>query len=35
MKRILLVEDNEANIYLMEFLLKKNGFDVTALFMEL
>ncbi len=30
MKRILLVEDNEANIYLMEFLLSKNGFDVTV-----
>lgn len=30
MKKILLVEDNEANIYLMEFLLSKNGFDVTV-----
>lgn len=30
MKKVLLVEDNEANIYLMEFLLKKNGFDVTV-----
>lgn len=30
MKRVLVVEDNEANIYLMEFLLKKNGFYVTV-----
>lgn len=30
MKKILVVEDNEANIYLMEFILKKNGFDVTV-----
>lgn len=30
MKKVLLVEDNEANIYLMEFLLSKNGFDVTV-----
>jgi len=27
-KKILLIEDNEQNIYLMKFLLKKNGYSV-------
>jgi CheY-like chemotaxis protein len=28
MKKILVVEDNEANRYMLSFLLKKNGFEV-------
>ncbi len=28
MKRILVVEDNEANMYLTSFILKKNGYEV-------
>jgi len=28
MKRVLVIEDNEANMYLMEFMLKKNNFEV-------
>jgi two-component system cell cycle response regulator DivK len=28
MKRILVVEDNETNMYLISFLLKKNGYEV-------
>src|SRR4030042_327900 len=28
MKRILVVEDNEANIYLIVFILRKNGYEV-------
>lgn len=28
MSHILVIEDNEQNIYLMRFLLEKNGFDV-------
>jgi len=28
MKRILIVEDNEKNMYLISFLLKKNGYEV-------
>ena len=28
MKRILVIEDNEANLYLMRFLLEKNGYAV-------
>ncbi len=27
---ILIIEDNEQNLYLMRFLLEKNGFSVTA-----
>ncbi len=30
MLRILLIEDNEQNRYLMEYLLRKNGFDVVS-----
>ena len=29
MKRILVVEDNETNIYLISFILRKNGYEVT------
>ena len=29
MKRILVVEDNEANMYLIRFILRKNGYEVT------
>jgi len=29
-KRILVVEDNEQNLYLATFLLKKNGYEVIA-----
>ena len=28
MKRILVIEDNETNIYLIGFILKKNGYEV-------
>lgn len=28
MKRILVIEDNETNIYLVGFILRKNGFEV-------
>jgi len=28
MKRVLVVEDNETNLYLIRFILKKNGFEV-------
>jgi len=28
MKKILVVEDNETNMYLISFMLKKNGFEV-------
>ncbi|MCX6006928.1 MAG: response regulator [Chloroflexi bacterium] len=28
MKKVLVVEDNESNLYLMRFLLEKNGFQV-------
>ncbi|HER23699.1 MAG TPA: response regulator, partial [Candidatus Atribacteria bacterium] len=28
MKRILIIEDNETNIYLISFILKKNGYEV-------
>lgn len=28
MKRVLVVEDNENNMYLIGFILKKNGYDV-------
>lgn len=28
MKRILVVEDNETNLYLIRFILEKNGFEV-------
>ena len=28
MKRILIIEDNESNIYLISFILKKHGYDV-------
>ena len=28
MKRILVVEDNEKNMYLISFILKKNGYEV-------
>jgi two-component system cell cycle response regulator DivK len=28
MKRILVVEDNETNLYLIRFILQKNGFEV-------
>jgi two-component system, cell cycle response regulator DivK len=28
--RILVIEDNEANLYLVEFILRKNGFEVTG-----
>jgi CheY-like chemotaxis protein len=27
---VLVIEDNEANLYLMRFLLEKNGFDVAT-----
>jgi len=30
MRRILFVEDNESNIYLMKFILEKNGFEVIV-----
>ncbi len=30
MKRILVVEDNEANLYLTRFLLEKSGYEVVA-----
>ncbi len=29
MKRILVIEDNETNMYLIGFILKKNGYEVT------
>ena len=29
MKRVLVVEDNETNLYLIRFILKKNGFEVV------
>ncbi len=28
MKRILVVEDNETNMYLIRFMLEKNGYEV-------
>ncbi len=28
MKKVLIIEDNEQNIYLLTFLLEKNGFQV-------
>lgn len=28
MKKILIVEDNEKNMYLISFILKKNGYEV-------
>ncbi len=28
MKKVLIVEDNEANLYLVRFILEKNGYDV-------
>ena len=28
MKKILIVEDNEKNMYLISFILKKNGYDI-------
>ena len=28
MKKVLVVEDNETNMYLITFMLKKNGFEV-------
>jgi len=28
MKRVLIVEDNEANLYLIRFILQKNGYEV-------
>ncbi len=28
MKKVLVVEDNETNMYLISFMLKKNGFEV-------
>ncbi len=28
MKRVLLIEDNEANLYLFKFMLKKNSYEV-------
>ncbi len=30
MKKVLVVEDNETNMYLISFMLKKNGFEVIA-----
>ena len=29
MKKILIVEDNEQNLYLMQFMLEKNGYEVV------
>jgi two-component system, cell cycle response regulator DivK len=29
-RTILIIEDNEQNLYLMRFLLEKHGFSVTA-----
>ena len=29
MKKILIIEDNDANLYLMRFILEKNGYQVT------
>jgi CheY-like chemotaxis protein len=30
MKKILIIEDNEQNLYLVTFILKKNGYEVFA-----
>mgnify|MGYP001810480976 CR=1 FL=1 len=29
-RRLLVIEDNEQNMYLMQFLLEKNGFEVIG-----